>query len=83
PEQASATKLAHIERQGAELRREGADMDAAKELGRAEADRLGVPFFEDGAEPAQYTGYAAIGDELLDQLDEPPAAVVVPVGNGA
>ena len=42
-----------------------------------------MPFFEDGAEPAQYEGYAAIGDEILDQLDEPPAAVVVPVGNGA
>jgi threonine dehydratase len=42
-----------------------------------------LPFFEDGAEPAQYDGYAAIGDELLDQLEEPPAAVVVPVGNGA
>ena len=83
PEQASATKLAHIERLGAEIRREGADMDEAKELGQAEATRRGVPFFEDGAEPAQYEGYAAIGDELLDQLGGAPAAVVVPVGNGA
>jgi threonine dehydratase len=64
PEQASATKLAHIERLGAEIRREGADMDEAKELGQAEATRRGVPFFEDGAEPAQYEGYEAIGDEL-------------------
>lgn len=83
PEQVSATKLAHMERLGAEIRREGADMDEAKERGTAEAARLGVPFFEDGAEPAQYEGYAAIGDELLDQLGEPPAAVIVPVGNGA
>jgi threonine dehydratase len=83
PEQASATKLAHIERLGAEIRREGADMDEAKELGQAEATRRGVPFFEDGAEPAQYEGYEAIGDELLDQLGGTPAAVVVPVGNGA
>jgi threonine dehydratase len=83
PEQASATKLAYIERLGAEIRREGADMDEAKELGQAEATRRGVPFFEDGAEPAQYEGYAAIGDELLDQLGGMPAAVVVPVGNGA
>ena len=58
-------------------------MDEAKELGQAEATRRGVPFFEDGAEPAQYEGYAAIGDEILDQLGETPAAVVVPVGNGA
>jgi threonine dehydratase len=83
PEQASATKVAHIERLGAEIRHAGADMDEAKELGRDEADARGLPFFEDGAEPAQYEGYAAIGDEILDQLDEPPAAVVVPVGNGA
>jgi threonine dehydratase len=83
PEQASATKLARIEALGAEIRRAGADMDEAKELGRAEAGRRGAPFFEDGAEPAQYEGYAAIGEELLAQLDEPPGAVVVPVGNGA
>ena len=42
-----------------------------------------LPFFEDGAEPGQLDGYAAIGTEILDQLAEEPAAVVVPVGNGA
>jgi threonine dehydratase len=83
PAQASETKLARIAELGAEIHRAGADMDEAKELGLAEAERRGVPFFEDGAEPAQYEGYAAIGDEILDQLDEPPAAVLVPVGNGA
>jgi threonine dehydratase len=83
PEQASATKLAHIERLGAEIRRAGADMDEAKELARAHAAETGAAFFEDGAEPAQYEGYGAIGDEILDQFEEPPAAVVVPVGNGA
>jgi threonine dehydratase len=83
PEHASATKVARIEELGAEIRPAGADMDEAKELGLAEAQRRGVPFFEDGAEPAQYDGYAVIGEELLAQLDEPPAAVVVPVGNGA
>jgi threonine dehydratase len=83
PEQASETKLARIAALGAEIRRAGADMDEAKELARAEAEGRGVPFFEDGAEPAQYAGYAEIGEEILAQLDEPPAAVVVPVGNGA
>ncbi len=83
PEGASATKLAHLERLGADVRLGGVDMDEAKDRGVAEAAARGVPFFEDGAEPAQYDGYAAIGDELLDQLGEPPAAVVVPVGNGA
>ena len=41
------------------------------------------PFFEDGAEPAQFAGYRAIGEEILEQAPRPPAAVIVPVGNGA
>jgi threonine dehydratase len=83
PEGASQAKLDHLERLGADVRLVGADVDEAKELARAHAAERGVPFFEDGAEPAQYDGYAAIGEELLDQLDNAPAAVVVPVGNGA
>jgi threonine dehydratase len=83
PEEASATKLARLEELGADVRRVGRDLDEAKERGQLEAADRGLPFFEDGAEPAQYEGYRAIGDEILDQLDVPPAAVVVPVGNGA
>jgi len=83
PEHASETKLAHLRRLGADVRLVGADVDDAKEAGRAFARAHGLPFFEDGAEPLQYQAYGAIGDEILDQLAEPPAAVVVPVGNGA
>src|SRR5207244_10331378 len=83
PEQASAAKVALIEAQGAELRRAGADMDEAKLAARALADEEGWFLFEDGAELAQFDGYAAIGEELLDQLADPPGSVVVPVGNGA
>ena len=83
PEQASAAKVALIEAQGAELRRAGADLDEAKAAAKELAEREGWFFFEDGAEPAQFDGYEAIGDELLDQLAEPPRSVVVPVGNGA
>lgn len=83
PEGSSRAKLALIERHGGEIRISGADFDLAK----AEAERVaaeeGVPFFADGAEEAQYGGYAAIAEELLEQLDRPPGAVVVPVGNGA
>jgi threonine dehydratase len=82
PEQASEAKAALIEAQGAELRHVGADMDEAKDAARSYAGEHGAFFFEDGAEPAQFEGYEAIGDELLDDLPE-PAAVVVPVGNGA
>jgi threonine dehydratase len=83
PEGATQTKLALVEELGAEVRLVGADLDEAKEDARRFAARDGLPFFEDGAEPAQYEGYGAIANEVLDQLDEHPAAIVVPVGNGA
>ena len=83
PEGASQAKLELLERLGAEVHLVGKDLDAAKDLGRGWASERGLPFFEDGAEPAQFDGYAAIGRELLDQLGVAPARVVVPVGNGA
>ena len=83
PESASRSKLAHLTRLSAEVIETGADLDEAKEQAVAYADGMGFPFFEDGAEPAQLGGYAAIGEEIVDELDEPAAAVVVPVGNGA
>lgn len=82
PEQASRTKVALIEAQGADLRVAGADMDDAKAAARAYAAERGAFFFEDGAEPAQFDGYEAVGHEILDELPG-PGAVVVPVGNGA
>jgi threonine dehydratase len=82
PEGASAAKLALIEAQGAELHHSGADVDEAKTAARAYAAEHDAFFFEDGAEQAQFEGYEAIADELLDELPE-PAAVAVPVGNGA
>jgi threonine dehydratase len=83
PEGATQAKVALIEQLGAEIRLVGPDFDEAKDEGRRHADEHGLPFFEDGAEMAQYEGYGSIADEILDQLEEPPAAVVVPVGNGA
>jgi threonine dehydratase len=83
PHGTSLIKLTHLDRLGADVRLQGADVDEAKEAGKAFALANGVPFFEDGAEPLQYDAYGAIADEILDQLDEAPAAVVVPTGNGA
>jgi len=83
PEVASQAKLDLLERLGAELCPAGADVDEAKDAARARAERDGLPFFEDGAEPAQFDGYAAIGRELVDQLGARPVLTVVPVGNGA
>ena len=83
PEGATQAKVALIERLGAEIRLVGSDLDEAKDEGRRHAEARGLPFFEDGAEMAQYEGYGSIADEILDQVDAPPAAIVVPVGNGA
>jgi threonine dehydratase len=83
PEGASKAKVAVMEDLGAELHLVGPDLDEAKDRAREFAAERSLPFFEDGAEPAQFDGYAAIGSEIVEQLGEPPAAVVVPVGNGA
>jgi threonine dehydratase len=83
PEDASRSKLAVMEELGAELHLTGSDLDAAKDRARAFAEERRVPFFEDGAEAAQFDGYEEIAREVVEQLGEEPAAVVVPVGNGA
>jgi threonine dehydratase len=83
PEGTSQTKQARMRRQQADLRLTGADLDEAKDAAHEHADAHGLPFFEDGAERAQYDGYRAIGREILEQAPQTPAAVLVPVGNGA
>ncbi|HXV57706.1 MAG TPA: pyridoxal-phosphate dependent enzyme [Gaiellaceae bacterium] len=83
PAGAAQAKLALIEGLRAEVRLVGADLDEAKERALDYADEHGFPLFEDGAERAQFDGYGAIADEILDALGTPPGAVVVPVGNGA
>jgi threonine dehydratase len=80
---ASRAKLAFIERFGARVRLTGKDLDEAKESARQDALESGFAFFEDGAEPAQYEGYGAIAEEILEQCETFPVAIVVPVGNGA
>jgi threonine dehydratase len=82
PASASRAKVSLIESLGAEVRLIGADFDEAKAEAEAFAQANGL-LFEDGAEREQYEGYRAIGDEILDQAEEIPSAVVVPVGNGA
>lgn len=83
PSNCAEAKLALIRSQGAAIELGGADLDEAKDMARARAAENGYAFFEDGAETAQFAGYGSIAREILEQLDTPPAAVVVPVGNGA
>jgi threonine dehydratase len=81
-EAASRTKIGKIEELGAEVRLVGSDFDEAKGAAERLAQEQAV-LFVDGMERQQYEGYSAIGNEILDQVEAPPAAVVVPVGNGA
>jgi threonine dehydratase len=83
PEGASAAKVALLEELGAELHPVGADLDESKDLAREHAAARDLPFFEDGAEPAQFDGYEAIGGEIREQLGQPVRRVVIPIGNGA
>jgi threonine dehydratase len=83
PPESNPTKLALLERLGADVRVAGRDLDEAKDEGRAWAESEALPFFEDGAEPLQYEAYESVGEEILDQLQSPPAGVVIPIGNGA
>jgi threonine dehydratase len=83
PDEVSQSKLELLRSLDADVRHAGADVDEAKDAARAHAERDGLPFFEDGAEPAQFEGYATIGREIVEQLGEAPALTVVPVGNGA
>jgi len=81
PERASAAKLELLRGLGAELVVGGSDLDEAKAAGIEYARGQGLPFFQDGAEAAQYEGYGGIADEILAEVT--PDAVLVPVGNGA
>ena len=83
PPGTAPVKLELLKRYGADVRVAGEDLDEAKDAARVWATEQGLPFFEDGAEPLQYDAYAAIGHEILDQLPDAPAAVVIPIGNGA
>ena len=84
PAGASAAKLELLEELGAELHSVGDDLDESKELAREHAAASELAFFEDGAEPAQFDGYEAIGrGDPASSSGEPPGRVIVPVGNGA
>jgi threonine dehydratase len=83
PEEVSRAKVDLMEALGADLRGVGADVDEAKDAARKFASEGRLPFFEDGAEEAQFEGYATIGREIAEQLGERPALTLVPVGNGA
>jgi threonine dehydratase len=79
----SRAKLRVLEELGADVRLTGNDLDESKDEAERFAAERGFAFFGDGAEPAQYDAYESIGREIVEQSPEPPAVVVIPVGNGA
>ena len=83
PGGASHEKILLIEGLNARIRLVGSNLDESKEAARDFAQRQRLPFFEDGAEPDQYEGYGMIAEEIFDQSETAPGAIVVPVGNGA
>jgi threonine dehydratase len=81
-EGANPMKVERMRALGARVRIAGRDFDEAKAEARAYAARQGLPFVEDGREPAIAEGAGTIALEL-SAWPEPFEAVVVPLGNGA
>lgn len=79
---ANPLKVARMRALGATVTLAGDDFDAAKDAARAFGAAHGIPFVEDGREPAIATGAGTIALELHAQA---PAldTVLVPLGNGA
>jgi threonine dehydratase len=79
---ANRLKIERMRAFGATVHLAGADFDAAKDAGRAFAERCGALFVEDGRATTISEGAGTIGVELLREA-RPPDVVVVPLGNGA
>lgn len=81
-ENANPLKIDAMRRFGAEVVLRGHDFDAAKGHAAELARATGAAFLEDGRESAIAEGAGTIALELL-KSETKPAAIYVPVGNGA
>lgn len=79
---ANPFKIERMRSFGAEVRLEGEDFDAAKEVARAHAAATGARFIEDGRDPPISEGAGTIAVELA-RWPEPFDALLVPIGDGA
>jgi threonine dehydratase len=79
---ANALKVARMRALGATVVQAGDDFDAAKDAARAHGAAHGIPFVEDGREPAIAVGAGTIALELCAQGGA-PETLLVPLGNGA
>ena len=81
-ESANSLKVERMRAFGASVHTGGRDFDEAKELAGAHAQRHGLPFLEDGREPAIAEGAGSMAIELA-QVVPAPDTLLVPLGNGA
>ncbi|MEM6353806.1 MAG: pyridoxal-phosphate dependent enzyme [Cyanobacteria bacterium P01_D01_bin.14] len=81
-ETANPLKLDRMQQLGANVKLAGTDFDAAKTAGTAYAAEYGLPYVEDGREPAVTVGAGTIGLELC-QYPELIDTLLIPLGNGA
>lgn len=79
---ANPLKVARMRALGATVVQQGADFDAAKDAARAHGAAHGIPFVEDGREPAIAVGAGTIAVELRAQAGAVDT-LLVPLGNGA
>ena len=81
PSDAPQTKLDAIRRDGADLRPDGRDYDAAERMAKAFAARTGAEFISPYNDADVIAGAATVGLEIFE--DEPAIdALVVPIGGG-
>ena len=83
PQGAARAKLELIEQLGAEIRLVGDDFDEAKAAARRMPRPRGCRCSRTAPNGRSTRATGRSPRELLAQLDRPPAAVVVPLGNGA
>ncbi len=79
---ANPLKVDRMRALGAEVVLEGADFDAAKVAAKAQAERDGSLYVEDGLLPEIAEGAGTIALEL-GRLEDPLDAIFVPLGNGS
>ena len=82
PEDASAAKLAAIERYGSEIRRHGADSGQTEAFARQKAENSGAAYISPYNDPQVIGGQGTIAIELLRQLPEIDAVFVALGGGG-
>ncbi len=81
PENASATKLGNIRRNGGVIREHGTDSGDTEKYAREFAVREGLTYLPPYNDPQVIGGQGTIGIELISQLDEIDS-VVVAIGGG-